>query len=194
MHWVNIKGGIRKSFKRVGKSLTFKKFIMKTKAFFLTTLVFVFLLICSTGIQAQTAKSNLDQVKLMQQGLGTWEATVGKDTVQVRENQQYGKSFIVNVSRKIKGTTSPYYIATFCFDSKEGKFKGFTLYANGEHATWIGVWTSEKKFSFDVVQNFKPETVLRKVEVVYETPAKMTWTNFTSDGKKAGELKYTKVK
>lgn len=38
-------------------------------------------------------------------------------------------------------------------------FKGFALYVNGKYTTWIGSWTSEKKFSIDVVQNFKPETV-----------------------------------
>ena len=59
--------------------------------------MFVFLLICSTGIQAQTAKSNIDQVKLMQWALGTWKAKVGKDSVQVMESQLYGKSFIQNV-------------------------------------------------------------------------------------------------
>ena len=167
---------------------------MKTKTFFLTALMFVSLLIYSTGIHAQTAESKLDQFKLMQQGLGTWEANVGKDTVQVRENQQYGKSFMTNVSLVIKGTKSPFYIATYCLDSKDGKFKGFTAYANGEYVTFIGSWPTDKKFCFDVVQNLKPETVLRKVEVAYETPAKMTWTTFSSDGKKTGEFKYNKVK
>ena len=60
-------------------------------------------LIYSSGIHAQTAKPNLDQFKLMQQRFGTWEANVDKDTVQVRENQQYGKSFRTNVSLVIKG-------------------------------------------------------------------------------------------
>ena len=167
---------------------------MKTTTFFLSMLTSVFLLTWATGIQAQTAKSNLDQVKLMQQGLGTWEANVGKDTVEVRETQQYGKAFTVNVYYNIKGTKSPYYIANYCFDLKDGKFKGFTLYANGEYVTWIGIWTAEKKLSLDLVQNFKPETVLRKIEIVNETPTKMTWTTFSTDGKKTGELKYNKVK
>jgi hypothetical protein len=55
---------------------------MKTKTFFLASPMFVFILICSTGIHAQTAKPNLDQFKFMQQGLGFWEATVGKETLQ----------------------------------------------------------------------------------------------------------------
>ena len=60
---------------------------MKTKTFFLTTLMFVFLLICSTGIHAQTATSNLDQLKLAQAFfVGTWTRNIGKETVEVWEN------------------------------------------------------------------------------------------------------------
>jgi len=167
---------------------------MKTKAFFLTTIMFVFLLICSTGIHAQTAKSNLDQVKLMQQRLGTWEATGDKDTIWVREHQEYGKAYTVNVYYVVKGTKSPFYISNSNFDSKEGKFKGFTLYANGVATTWIGLWTSEKKFSLDVVQNFKPDAVLAKVEYVSDTPTSMIETRFSPTGVKILERKYKKVK
>lgn len=96
---------------------------MKTKTFFLTTMMFVFLLICSTGINAQTAKANLDQVKLMPQRLGTWEATIDKDTVLVREHQEYGKAFTANVYYIIKGNKTPYHTTNSCFDSKEGSSK-----------------------------------------------------------------------
>jgi hypothetical protein len=167
---------------------------MKTKTFVLTALMFVFLLIDFTGIHAQTAKPSLDQFKLMQQGLGSWEATVGKDSVLVRETQQYGKSFIQNAYYKIKGKKTPYYTNNFCIDSKEGNIKGFTLYADGRYGTWIALWTTEKKFHADIVQNFKPETVLYKVENVFETPTKMIWTNFNADGTIAGESIYNKVK
>ncbi|MCX6221181.1 MAG: hypothetical protein NTZ69_09335 [Bacteroidia bacterium] len=167
---------------------------MKTKAFFLTTMMFVFLLICSTGIQAQTAKSSLDQVKLNKQKFGTWEATADKDTIWVREQQEYGKAYTVNVYYVVKGTKSPYYISNSSFDSKEGKFKGFTLYANGKYSTWIGLWTSEKKFSIDAVQDFKPGTVLAKVEYVYETPTSLIETRFSATGVKMLERKYIKVK
>jgi len=167
---------------------------MKTKAFFLTTTMFVFLLICSTGTQAQTAKSNLDQVKLAQQTLGTWEATVDKDTVIVREHQEYGKGFITTVYYNIKGKKTPYYITTYCFDSKDGKFKGSSLFANGNFNTLIGLWTTEKKFSLDVVQNFKPETVSAKVDYVYETPTSLIQTLFSATGVKTRERNYKKVK
>ena len=167
---------------------------MKTKTFSLTTLMFVFLLICSSGIHAQTAKPGLDQVKLMPQRVGAWEATVDKDTVLVRDHQEYGKAYTGNVYYIVKGTKSPYYMSNSTFDSKDGKFKGFTLYFNGNYSTWIGSWTTEKKFSIDIVQNFKPETVLSKVEYVYETPTSLIETRFTAVGVKTLERKYKKVK
>jgi hypothetical protein len=44
------------------------------------------------------------------------------------------------------------------------------------------------------VQNFNPQTVSVKVELLFETPTKMTFTNFKPDGTKAREFKYNKVK
>jgi hypothetical protein len=167
---------------------------MKTKTFFLNTLLLIFLIISSIGIHAQTVKPGLDQFKLMQQTLGTWEATVGKDTVEVRETQQYGKAFTTNVFYNIKGNKSPEYINYIWIDSKEGNIKGFTLLPEGDYRTFIGLWTTEKKLSIEVVQNFKPETVFRKIELLFEPPAKMTWINFNTDGSKAGEYKFIKVK
>jgi hypothetical protein len=167
---------------------------MKTKTFFLTTLMFVFLLFSANGLHAQAAKVSLDQVKLMPQRVGTWEATVDKDTVLVRDHQEYGKAYTGNVYYIVKSTKSPYYMSSSTFNSKDGKFKGFTLYFNGNYSTWIGSWTTEKKFSIDIVQNFNPEKVLSKVEYFYETPTSMTETRFTAAGVKTLERKYKKVK
>jgi len=164
------------------------------KTFGLTTIVGVFLLVFSNGIHAQATTSNLDQIKLMQQALGTWQGDVGKDTVEVHEMQQYGKAFITTVYLIIKGKKSPFYINNYCFDSKEGNFKGFTLWADGDYGTWIGSYTYEKKFSVNVVQNFKPEPVNLKIELLYETPAKMIWTYYNTNGKKTGEDTFNKIK
>jgi len=167
---------------------------MKTKTFLLASLMLVFLLICSTGIHAQTTQSNLDQFKLMQQGLGKWQANIAKDTIEVWETQQYGKAFITKVSHIIKGTKSPSYINNISFDPKEGKLQGFVLWNGGGYSTWVGLWTNEKKLSGDLFQTFKPETVWGKFELVYETPAKMTFTIFNTDGIKTSEYKFNQVK
>ena len=164
------------------------------KTFFLTMLMFVFLLSCTTGIQAQTGTSNLDQLKLMQQFFGPWRFDVGKDTVEVWETQQYGNGLVISVYHVIKGQETPLYINNIGFDSNEGKFKAFALWHNGDYLTWIGSFTTEKKFSIDVVQNFNPEVVNFKIELVYESPLNMTFTSYNKDGVKTGESKFYKVK
>ena len=42
--------------------------------------------------------------------------------------------------------------------------------------------------SMNGVQNFNPQTVSGKVELLFETPTKMTFTSFSTDGKKTAEL------
>ena len=167
---------------------------MTTKTCFFTSLMFVFLVICSTGIQGQTTASNIDYIKLMQQDLGTWQATVDKDTVVVWETRQYGKSsFITNESLIIKGTKSPSFISNISLDP-QGKVQGFVIWHNGGYSTWLGSWTTEKKLSGDLFQTFKPETVWGKFELVYETPTKMTFTVFNTDGIKTRQNKFNKLK
>jgi len=168
---------------------------MKAKTLFLTTLVFVFLQVCSSGIQAQTAASNLDQLKLAQTfHIGTWQRNIGKDTVQVSETQQYGNAFVANVYLVINGKKSFSYAMNYGFSSKEGKFNGFTLFQNGNYGTWIASFTTEKKFCVDFVQNFNPEKILSKIEVIFVTPASQTVSSFDTNGVKTGEYKWTKVK
>jgi hypothetical protein len=167
---------------------------MKTKIIPQMSLMVVLLLICAAGINAQTTPSNLDQLKLMQQDVGIWQANIHKDTVVVWETQQYGKAFITNESLLVKGIKSPSYINNISFDPEQGKIHGFVLWNNGGYSTWSGLWTTEKKMSGELFQTYKPETLWGKFEIVYETPAKMTFTIFTLDGKKTREYNFNKVK
>jgi hypothetical protein len=48
--------------------------------------------------------------------------------------------------------------------------------------------------SGDLFQTYKPETIWGKFELVFETPAKMTFAMFTADGKKTREYRFNKVK
>ncbi len=66
------------------------------KKMHLTIGITVFILICSTGMQAQTTQTKLNQVELMKQFIGTWQSNVGKDSVDVREWQNYGSAFLMN--------------------------------------------------------------------------------------------------
>ncbi|MGD0754764.1 MAG: hypothetical protein ABR927_06850 [Bacteroidales bacterium] len=164
------------------------------KKFCLTIAIAVFLLICSNGVQAQNTQTALNQVELMKQFLGSWQATVGKDTVEVWEAQLYGNAVITNVSQIIMGKKSPSYINNMCFDSKDGKLKGFILNYDGNYTTWIGLFSSQNNFSGDLVDNFNPEKAWTKFSIVFVNPKEWTLTMFNTNGVKTSENKFSKVK
>ena len=158
----------------------------------LTTLIFVFLLFLSNGMLGQTKQ--LNQLELQKKFIGTWQANIGKDTVEIWEGQQYGNATIINVSRVIKGQKTPSYVNNLGFDSKADKFKGYTLSPDGTYGTWIGYYSTENKFLVDLVDNFNPEKVTYKFEMLYTNPKEGIWSGYNTDGVKTWEVKFVKVK
>jgi hypothetical protein len=164
------------------------------KRHYLTTLIAVSLFICSNELKAQSVATELDQLKLAQVFAGTWQQKAGIDTIIIYEAQQYGKAFVENVYLVIKGVKSFYYADNYGFSSKEGKFRGFILYSSGGYQTWLGSFTAENIFRVDFVRNFNPETITGKVEMVLESPAKMTVIYYNKEDLKTGEERLIKVK
>jgi len=156
--------------------------------------VIVFLVCLSEGTQAQATASKLDQQKLMSQFLGTWHHNAGKDTVEVWEMDKYGKAFEIKVYDLVKEKKVHIRKDLSSFNSNDGKFNGVQHYYDGTITTWLGAFTSEKKFNVDFVKNFDPATVISKYEFVLDSPDTFTMTGFSKDGVKAGEYKFTKVK
>jgi len=154
----------------------------------------VFFFVISDGIQAQISPTSLDQIKLMQQYVGSWQANIAKDTSEVWDTQQYGKAFIINVYQVIKSQKVPLYINNICFDSKAGNFKGFIVWRDGSYSTWIGSFVNEKKFNGEMVQNFNPGTAYVKLENVFDNSKAWTWSQYNAEGLKILEYKFIKVK
>jgi hypothetical protein len=160
----------------------------------LTTLIFVYLLFLSIGMQAQTTQKQLDQLKLANTFfVGSWQGNVSKDTI-AWVCEQYGNAFVINVFIVNNGKESFSYIENFGYSSKDSKFRGFILYQSGIYITWIGTFASEKMFNGNFVRDFNPEAVIGKFEIVLETPKSWTINNFNVDGVKTGEYKWTKIK
>jgi hypothetical protein len=160
----------------------------------LTAVIAVFLLFITNGIQGQTAQTQLDQLKLMEQFIGTWQAPFPKDTIIAFEMQQFGKAFVENDYVTVKGKKSLDSKWSYSFSPKEGKFKIFAVYFGGNYYTWIGSFTSEKKWVQEMVQDFNPEKVLMKAEMVFETTTSISVSAFDMKGVKIFEFKWTKVK
>jgi hypothetical protein len=164
------------------------------KTFCLTIMIIVCLLLSTNASNAQTAQPKLNQVELMKQFLGTWQANAGIDTVEVWEFQQFGKAFILNINRVVKGQKTPLNINNIVFNSELGKFKSFQLSTEGTYNTWIGLFTTEKKFAGDMVNNSNPEIVWGKIQNVLDNPKEFTFTFSNTDGVIGEELKFMKVK
>ena len=160
----------------------------------LTSAIAVFLLFCLNGVQAQTSQTTLNQVELMKQSLGTWQREVGKDSIQIAEIQQYGNAFTENVYLVANGRKSMVNIWALSYSPKEDKFKLFSVRPSGNYSTFVASFISKNKCIADRVQDFNPEKVLGKIELVYETPTNFTVNWINSDGIKVGEEKWIKVK
>jgi hypothetical protein len=159
-----------------------------------TTLIFVFLLFISIGIQAQTTQAKLNQVELVKQFLGTWQANIGKDTVQMWEGKPYGKALIVDVYMVIKGIKSDSYLSCFGYDDRDDKLKGYNLFLNSNFGTWIGVFITDKMLKIDGLDSFKPEIIWWKAEFEFKTTTEAIVRNFSPEGVKTGEWTFKKVK
>jgi|WetSurSiteA1Bulk_404760.scaffolds.fasta_scaffold00970_5 hypothetical protein len=162
---------------------------------FCSAAVFVFsLLFCSPGARAQTDKTQINQLEIMKRFIGTWQANIGKDSVEVWDCQPYGEGFIINVCRIIEGLKTPYYVNNVGFDSGDGKLKGYILWPSGDYITWIAYYNAEKKFKVELVVNFNPEAVWTRYEMVYISPKERNWINYNLAGEKTSEFKFIKIK
>lgn len=159
----------------------------------LLTMILVFLL-AGYRIQGQTTQPQLDQLKLIQQFIGKWQAPFPKDTITTMEFQQFGKAFAENDYVTVKGKESLDSKWSYGFSPKDGKFKFFAVYFNGNYQTWIGSFTSEKKWVQEMVQDFNPEKVLFRAEMVFESPTSISASAFDNKGAKIFEFKWSKIK
>lgn len=164
------------------------------KTFCFSTMIAVFLLLCSNGIQAQTTQTKLDQVELMKQLLGNWQANEGKDTILLFEYKQFGQAYLANTYHIIKGQKTLSWINNFGFDVKEGKFKVYSIFLDGSYQTSISSFITEKEIFSDIVQDFAPETASAKVHIVFVSSNEYIKSLINKDGKKIWEYKFVKIK
>lgn len=164
------------------------------KKFCLTASVGLFLFVTPLLVSAQDVTPNLDQHKLLHQLSGKWQRSVSKDTVEVSETKHYGAAFTEKVYYLVKGKKSHEYIDNYTYDPTLGKVKGFLVYSNGNSATWLGAFTSENKLICYITDNFNPDKVLGKLEIVFESPKVMDITSYDKEGRKTQEFNFHKVK
>ena len=81
---------------------------MKTSC--LSSIVAVFLLLYTNGIQAQTTQTKLNQVELLKQFLGTWKYELSKDTTIISEFTPFGTAIEDNYQIVTEGKMNPFVL------------------------------------------------------------------------------------
>jgi hypothetical protein len=98
------------------------------RTFCLTTTIALFVLCFTTGTQAQTTQTKLDQVELMKQLLGNWQANKVVDTILLFEYKQIGQAYLANTYHIINGQKTLSWINNFGFDVKVQKPEALTAF------------------------------------------------------------------
>jgi hypothetical protein len=142
------------------------------KQFCLTTLIVVFLLICLNGLQAQTAQSQLNQVELLKQFLGTWKSEIAKDTIIIGDYTPFGTAVESNLQIVTKGKILDSW-KRFCgYDKKNDKLIIAKLMKSSPVIEISEFWfTSKNTGEGVVIQDIShPENTTTKWKIEFKSP------------------------
>ena len=156
-------------------------------------LCFSFLSCLSLSLFAQSVENRLDQVELMKQYIGNWEAEAGKDTTWLWEIFPSNKGYVHSFDMKVKGKTVETIPGIIGFADDYRKTNLLILYQDGFISRDIGGFVSDTKY---VAKRFYPQDEEKSMgtwECTFLTPDKFTATWIVEDVKIA-ELLYIRVK
>ena len=161
------------------------------KTFFLTTIVAVFLLLCTNGIQAQNAQTKLNHVDLKQYE-GNWKCEIAKDTTNFRDFKSYGTGFVNDWKIVTKETTVNEWIISFGYVMEIDKY---IIGSKGQDINVYASWfISERKMliiSYSDISN--PENASWKMTDEYMSPDIFIETTLV-DNKPVWSGTYTRIK
>ena len=164
------------------------------KTFYSTTLIAVFLLCSTTGIQTQTAQTNLNQVELMKQFIGTWKCDIAKDTISFWDAKSYGTGLDCNYRFVTKEKVIKEGKQFWGYDRKTDKFIWSLMDKGGDieiYAAWFISKTKYIEILYSYISN--PEKTSWKCEGEFKSPDMMVETT-TVDNKPIRTDTYTRVK
>lgn len=114
------------------------------KKFCLTITIAVFLLLCSNEIQAQTTQTQLNQVELTKQFLGTWKCELGKDTTCFADVTPFSTGFEATRKFVTKGKTFDTWKELNGYDRKTNKYIDAQLKKSSPDIYLIASWFTSK--------------------------------------------------
>ena len=141
------------------------------KPFCLTAMISVFLFLCSYGIQAQTMQTQLNQVELGKQFLGTWKAEVAKDTFNIWEQKLFGTGMEATIKIVNKGKIITQGKAIMGYDKKNDKLIEADLLEGSDIMVYAFWFTSKNtciQIPYEYISN--PEQAPSKTTFEFKSP------------------------
>ena len=165
------------------------------KTFCLISIVAVFLLLYTNGLQAQTTHTKLDQVELLKQFLGTWKYELAKDTTIISEFTPFGTAIEDNYQIVTKGKILDSGNELLGYDKNSDRIITARLSKSSpdiEIMSWC--WTSKNIFEgvrFQDITNPQNATFIMKIE--FKSPDLFVMM-FTQNNKVVASYTYTREK
>jgi len=149
------------------------------------------IIVVDTLIQAQTTKTKLNQVDLMKQFVGTWEAEIGKDTSAYWDMDPYGSGYVASLKYITKGKIVKEGKGLYGYDKKIDKIVEGGITKGTDIGVYVMWFITESKFvliplsdlahpemlSFVMEGEFKfPNILLENTLIESKTVKTKTWT------------------
>jgi len=141
------------------------------KRFCLTTVIVVFLLFGMNGVQAQTVTTNLDQIKLMEQFIGTWKCKIGENATFIME----AKSFYIGLEFYWKTEDSDKILwegkSLFGYETITERILDFQIVSNSpDIIIWAGLFTSPNIYEAILLKEISsPEKTTEKWKYEFQS-------------------------
>ena len=153
------------------------------KTFCLTTVIVVFLLCCTNGIQAQTTQTKLNQVELMKQFLGAWKSEMVQDTIWTGEGKSFGNGIELYFKGESKGKMVSEMKSLMGYDKKNDKLIEVDLMKGSDimvYAFWFKLKNTCIEIPYEYIAN--PEKAPFKWDIEFKSPDLFVQT-MTKDNK-----------
>jgi hypothetical protein len=168
--------------------------IIHLKTFCFTTMIAIFLLFCSFGIQAQTNDPKLNQMELMKQFLGSWNCDVAKDTICCWDIKSFGTGVDGYFKYVTKGKIVTEGKELWGYDKTTDKFILSEMIKGVDIALYVTWFSSKNKcvmFPYSDISN--SERATSKWEVEFTSPDVLVETTFVNNNPVKIDT-YTRVK
>jgi hypothetical protein len=170
------------------------------KKFCLTTLIFVFLLFLSNGIQAQTTQTQLNQVELMKQGLGTWKFDDGKGITGIYEAKSFGTGLEGSSNSISKDSVYQEVKQLWGYNKENDKYYGAQMRKGVVSGDYVGLEFYVMSFISNTKYKIVPyddksnsENAILKMEGEFKSPDMFVETAIW-DNKYQTSTTYTRIK